>query len=79
MKDINAIVRLQKLFYLAVVWPWSLPFIRKMVRWPLDRLYHLIFLLTFAYRYMRSNRLTPLDMVHFARRSLNLYLRKGAD
>ncbi len=66
MKDIKVIVRLQKLFYLAVVWPWSLPFIRKKVRWPLDRLYHLIFLLTFAYRDMRSNRLSPLDMVWFA-------------
>jgi hypothetical protein len=79
MKDIKAIVRVQKLFYLAVVWPWSLPFIRKIVRWPLDRLYHLIFLLTFAYRYRRSNRLSPLDMVRFARHSLNLYLRKGVD
>jgi len=79
MKDIKAIVRVQKLFYLAVVWPWSLPFVRKMVHWPLDRFYHLIFLLTFAYRYMRSNRLSPLDMVRFARHSLNLYLRKGAD
>ena len=37
MKDIKAIVRVQKLFYLAVVWPWSLPFARKMVQWPLDR------------------------------------------
>ena len=79
MKDIKAIVRLQKLFYLAVVWPWSLPFVRKMVHWPLDRLYHLIFLLTFAYRYMLSNRLSPRDMLRFARHSLNLYLRRGAD
>ena len=78
MKDIKLIVRLQKLFYLAVVWPWSLPLIRKLVRLPLDRFYHFIFLLTFAYRYMRSNRLSPLDMVRFARRSLSLYLRKGA-
>lgn len=65
MKDIKVIGRLQKLFYLAVVWPWSLAFIRKMVRWPLDRLCHLICLLTFAYRYRRSNRLSPLDMVWF--------------
>ena len=69
----------QKLFYLAVVWPGSLPFIRKLVRWPLDRFYHLIFLLTFAYRYMRSNRLTPLEMVHFAKHSLSMYRQKGAE
>ena len=79
MKDIRAIVRVQKLFYLAVVWSWSLPLIRKMVRWPLDRLYHLVFLLTFAYRYMRSNQLSPLDMVRFARHSLVLYRHKGAE
>ena len=79
MKDIRAIVRVQKLFCLAVVWRWSLPPIRKMVRWPLDRLYHLVFLLTFAYRYMRSNQLSPLHMVRFARHSLVHYRHKGAE
>jgi anaerobic magnesium-protoporphyrin IX monomethyl ester cyclase len=73
LRDIKAIVRLQKLFYLAVVWPWSLPLIRKVVRWPLDRFYHLVFLLTFAYRYMRSNQLSMLEMIRFARRSMGLY------
>ena len=80
MKEIKAIVRTQKLYYLEVVWPWSLLFVRKMVRWPLDNFYHLIFLLLFACRYMRSNRLSPLDVVRFTRgHSLNLYLRRGAE
>ena len=34
MKDIKAILRVQELFYQAVVWPWSLFFIRHMVTLP---------------------------------------------
>jgi radical SAM superfamily enzyme YgiQ (UPF0313 family) len=76
MRDIEAMVRLQKLFYLAVVLPKSLPLVRRMLHWPLDRLYHLVFLVTFAYRYMRANRLTVGDIVRFAKCSLDLYRQR---
>lgn len=76
MKDVAAIVNLQKFFYAAVRFPWTLPLIKRLIRWPLRRIYHLIFLFFFAYRYARSNRLGIMDILRFGFQSIGLYIKK---
>jgi hypothetical protein len=57
MKDIKKLVRMQKLFNIGVWHPWTIPFIRKAVNWPLDPLYEVLFLLTFFRRYAKETKL----------------------
>ncbi|MBI5049223.1 MAG: B12-binding domain-containing radical SAM protein [Deltaproteobacteria bacterium] len=76
MKDINAIVNLQKFFYVAVRFPWTIPLIKKLAYWPFRKIYHFIFLVFFAYRYARSNRLGVRDILGFGFQSIGLYLKK---
>ncbi|MEK7803674.1 MAG: hypothetical protein AAB251_04675, partial [Deltaproteobacteria bacterium] len=75
MKDIDAIVNLQKYFYVAVRFPWTIPLIQRLVHWPLRKGYHFIFLIFFAYRYARSNRLGIKDILRFGLHSIKLYGR----
>lgn len=75
MRDIDAIVNLQKFFYVAVRFPWTIPLIQRLVRWPLRKAYHFIFLIFFAYRYARSNRLGMKDILRFGLHSIKLYGR----
>ena len=76
MKDIDAIVNLQKFFYVAVRFPWTIPIIKRVVYWPFKRVYHFIFLIFFAYRYAKSNRLGVMDIFRFGLQSIGLYLKK---
>lgn len=76
MKDVDAIVNLQKFFYVAVRFPWTIPLIKRLVHWPFKRVYHFIFLISFAYRYARSNRLGIIDIFRFGLQSIGLYLKK---
>jgi radical SAM superfamily enzyme YgiQ (UPF0313 family) len=78
MKDIDAIVNLQKFFYVAVRFPWTIPLIKRLVRRPFKKVYHFIFLIFFAYRYARSNRLGIIDILRFGFQSIGLYLKKEA-
>ena len=75
MKDIDAIVNLQKFFYVAVRFPWTIPIIKRVVYWPFKRVYHFIFLIFFAYRYAKSNRLGIVDILRFGFQSIGLYLK----
>jgi len=76
-KDIKEVVNLQKFFYLAVKIPVLLPLIKRLVRFnALSSVYNLIFLITFSFRYMTSNRYSLIDMFFISRDSLHLYLKK---
>jgi radical SAM superfamily enzyme YgiQ (UPF0313 family) len=76
-KDIGEVVNLQKFFYLAVKFPWLLPLIKRLVRFNcFSRCYNLIFLVTFAFRYMTANRYSLSDMFYIARDSLHLYIKR---
>ncbi len=72
-KDIDKIIRLQKLFYLAVRFPALLALVKLLIRLPLDLLYHMVFAVTFAYRYKKANRLTYFECIKFGLRNLTLY------
>lgn len=76
-KDIREVVNIQKFFYLVVKFPWALPLVKKLVRFrSLSIFYNLIFLCTFAFRYMTANRYNLIDMFFIARDSLHLYIRR---
>ncbi|MBI5050231.1 MAG: B12-binding domain-containing radical SAM protein [Nitrospirae bacterium] len=76
MKDIDAIVNLQKFFYVAVRFPWTIPLVKKLAYWPFRKIYHFIFLVFFAYRYAKSNRLGIIDILRFGFQSIGLYLKR---
>ncbi|TKJ40646.1 hypothetical protein CEE37_06695 [candidate division LCP-89 bacterium B3_LCP] len=62
--DIKKLVRTQKLFNIGVRQPWTIPILRKMVNWPLDSLYELLFLATFSARYMRETDMSLKQVMH---------------
>ncbi len=73
--DMDKIINLQKLFYLAVKAPFLFPLVKVLIRLPLRWLYHGIFLVTFAYRYMRCHKMTLWQMMVFSFRNKRLYGR----
>jgi radical SAM superfamily enzyme YgiQ (UPF0313 family) len=57
---------LQKLFFYAVRFPSLFPIIKRVSRWRLPRLFSLAFLLSYAYSYYRSERITFRDVLRIA-------------
>jgi radical SAM superfamily enzyme YgiQ (UPF0313 family) len=64
--NINELIRIQKLFFIGVKLPWTIPLIGKLARWPLDRLYFLLFALTYTYRFMRETDIGWWTALKFA-------------
>ena len=75
-KDTDQILNLQKLFNIGVRMPWTIPLLRVLVKLPLRKLYHLIFLVTFGYRYMKANMFGLRDMLVFGWQNARLYSRR---
>jgi len=75
-KNSDELVNLQKFFYLAIKFPVLIPAIKILIKLPLRPLYHLIFLVTFAFRYKTANRLTFFEIIQFGFRNLPLYIGK---
>jgi len=74
----NEIVNLHRLFFIGVKLPVTIPLLRVAVKWPLRRLYDLIFLVTFGYRYMRANRMRLGEIAAFGLKNLALYRSRSA-
>ncbi len=74
-KNMPKLVRLHKFFFLGVKFPFLIPIIKFLIKLPLNPLYDLIFLSTFALRYRRANRLSWPGMIHFGCRNIRLYLK----
>jgi anaerobic magnesium-protoporphyrin IX monomethyl ester cyclase len=68
------LTRIQKLFWFGVRLPRLTPLWKLLAKLPLDPLLHLMFLVSFAWRYMISNRLSLPAMIRFTWRNRNLYL-----
>lgn len=73
MPEIDAMVNLQKLFYIGVKYPFTIFLLRLMVKLPLRPLYHLIFILTFGYRFMKSNQYNFWEMIGISLKYLGHY------
>jgi radical SAM superfamily enzyme YgiQ (UPF0313 family) len=66
--NIKELVRLQKLFYLGVKLPWTQRLLPRLVKFPLDRLYHLLFALSFTWRFMQETDIGFWNALKFAYR-----------
>ena len=72
--NMKELVRIQKLFWFAVRFPRLRPFWKLLSKLPITPLLHILFLLSFGWRYMQSNRLSPWNMFVFAWQNRHLYL-----
>lgn len=64
--NIRQLTRLQKLFYIGVKMPWTIPLIARLVKLPLDKLYFLLFALTYTYRFMQETDIGWWNALRFA-------------
>jgi len=73
-KDIDELVNLQKLFHLAVWFPYLMPLIKILIKLPLTHLYDFVFLINQGLTYMRFFRLKPIDFIPHAWYFAQFYL-----
>jgi radical SAM superfamily enzyme YgiQ (UPF0313 family) len=66
--NIKQLIRLQKLFYIGVKMPWTIPIIARLVKLPLDQLFFGLFALTYTYRFMRETDIGWWNALRFAAR-----------
>ncbi|TKJ41603.1 hypothetical protein CEE37_03290 [candidate division LCP-89 bacterium B3_LCP] len=66
--NIKELLRIQKLFYIGVKMPWTIPLIARMAKLPLDKLYFLLFGLTYTYRFMRETDIGIWNTIKFVLR-----------
>lgn len=64
--NIKQLTRLQKLFYIGVKMPWTLPVIARLIKLPLDRLFFVIFALSYTYRFMQETDIGFWNALRFA-------------
>ncbi|RJP80616.1 MAG: radical SAM protein [Candidatus Zixiibacteriota bacterium] len=64
--NIRQLTRLQKLFYLGVKMPWLIPVLARLVKLPLDRLFFLLFGMSYTYRFMRETDIGFWNTIKFA-------------
>jgi radical SAM superfamily enzyme YgiQ (UPF0313 family) len=65
-KNIRELTRLQKLFYIGVKMPWTLPVIVRLIKLPLDRLFFVLFALSYTYRFMQETDIGFWNALRFA-------------
>ncbi|MFH1734072.1 MAG: radical SAM protein [bacterium] len=66
--NIKELTRMQKLFYLGVKAPWTIPLIKIAAKLPLDPLYFGIFAATYTYRFKQETDIDWFTTVKFALR-----------
>lgn len=64
--NIRQLTRLQKLFYIGVKMPWTLPAIVRLIKLPLDRLFFLLFALSYTFRFMQETDIGFWNALKFA-------------
>ena len=64
--NIRQLTRLQKLFYIGVKMPWTIPIIARLAKLPLDKLYFLLFAMTYTYRFMQETDIGWWNAMRFA-------------
>jgi radical SAM superfamily enzyme YgiQ (UPF0313 family) len=66
--NIKQLTRLQKLFYIGVKMPWTIPLIARVVKLPLDPLFFLLFALSYTYRFKQETDIDWWTTLKFALR-----------
>jgi len=75
-KDSRQLMNLEKFFYYAVKFPFLHPLIKKLIKLPANRIFQYFFLLSFAYRHSRANRLSIWEEFLYNARHISTYFRK---
>ncbi|MFH1862342.1 MAG: radical SAM protein [bacterium] len=66
--NIKQLTRLQKLFYIGVKMPWTIPIIAKLVKLPLDKLFFVLFAISYTYRFKQETDISWWNTINFALR-----------
>jgi len=77
MKDIRRIENLHKFFQTAVLWPWTLPAVRLLVKLPPNPLFRLWFALVYFVVHVGSERRNFFRTLVFALKNCGSVLRRG--
>ena len=64
--NIKELVRLQKLFYIGVKMPWTQGLIAHLIKYPFDRLFYMLFALSFTWRFMQETEIGFWNALKFA-------------
>jgi radical SAM superfamily enzyme YgiQ (UPF0313 family) len=72
LKDKNRIMNLQKFFYLGVWFPWTIPAIEQLSKFPPNPIYTAIFKSMYVYSYAKYHQLSILDVLKLAVHSRKL-------
>ena len=64
--NIKQLTRMQKLFYIGVKMPWTIPVIAKIVKLPLDPLFFLLFAISYTYRFKQETDINWWTTLRFA-------------
>jgi anaerobic magnesium-protoporphyrin IX monomethyl ester cyclase len=75
--EIEAMTNLQKFFQTAVLWPWTLPLIKRLIRLRPNPVFTAWFGLVYFYVYIRSENKPFLETLRFALRNYQHVLTKG--
>jgi len=67
------IINLQKLFFYGVKYPWLIPFLRKIIGLKPNFLFDVAFILSYAWCYLASQRMTIKDMLSVGSRNLRFF------
>jgi anaerobic magnesium-protoporphyrin IX monomethyl ester cyclase len=66
LKDKNQFINLQKLFFLGVRLPWTIPLIKRIIKLPPNLIFNFVGKFTYGFFMSRTFRLTFADMLNYA-------------
>ena len=76
-KDSRSLMNLEKLFFCAVKFPFLQSVIRRLVRFPPNKIFQYLFLIAFAYRHSRANNISIWEEIKFNMRHTRNYFKSG--
>ncbi|MDO8803961.1 MAG: radical SAM protein [Elusimicrobiota bacterium] len=76
LPDIRRIENLHKFFQTAVLWPWTLPLIRQLIKFPPNHIFRLWFGTIYFYVFLKSEKRSFLKTIGFALKSYRHLLKK---
>jgi len=72
-KEIKKVSNLQKLFFFTVKFPFLKPIVKRIISFPPNFLFNLLFLFSFAYVFAKSHNMNPLEAAYWHARNIKNY------
>jgi radical SAM superfamily enzyme YgiQ (UPF0313 family) len=73
-ENINELTNLQKLFFFAVKFPWLIPIIKLLIKLPPNKIFKMLFILGYGYKYRKANNIGILRLIKFGLKTGKLYI-----